>query len=323
MFNSCAHSCERHNAVPSPRVPRSFGYTQSAVSRQISALEASIGARLFDRRPRGVRLTEHGHCLLPHAESLLERLDAAQRDLAGLNNLENGRLRVGAFPTANATLVPHALAEFGRTYPNISLSLVEGTTPRQLAWLEAGDVDVAVLSAFPDQRFSRARIRLVHLMDDTMLVAVPRSHRLARRRRLRLAELARESWIAGDSRENDRLLGPVRLRPDYEPLIDFVVPEWTAKLGFVAAGLGITLVPSLAARAAPVDVALVALHPDERYFRTSTPRPPSSARLLPLWMRSLPRSETPRLSCHTPPARNTRRDRRRTAGERAGIGIWD
>ena len=245
-----------------------LGYTQSAVSRQISALEASIDARLFDRRARGVQLTEHGQCLLPHAESLLERLDAARRDLADLNNLERGGLRVGAFATANAVLVPHALAAFRHVHPNISLSVVEGSTHRQLAWLEAGEVDVAVVSAFPDQRLGDARIDLVRLSDDTMLVAVPRSHRLARRRRLRLRELAEENWIAADSRENDRLLGPVRLRPEYEPIVDFVVREWTAKLGFVAAGLGITLVPSLAARAAPADVALITLHPDERSFRT-------------------------------------------------------
>jgi DNA-binding transcriptional LysR family regulator len=244
-----------------------LGYTQSAVSRQISTLETLIGARLFDRRARGVRLTEHGQCLLPHAESLLERLDAARRDLADLNDLERGRLRVGAFATANATLIPHALAAFGREHPSISLSLVEGSTHRQLAWLETGEVDVAVVNAFPDQLLQDAQIDLVRLLDDTMLVAVPRWHHLARRRRLRLRELAQESWIAADSGENDRLLGPARLRPEYEPVVDFVVREWTAKLGFVAAGLGITLVPSLAARAAPPDVALVALHPEERSFR--------------------------------------------------------
>jgi DNA-binding transcriptional LysR family regulator len=246
---------------------RELGYTQSAVSRQISALEASIEARLFDRRARGVRLTEHGQCLLPHAESLLARLDAATRDLADLKNLERGVLRVGAFATANAVLIPHALAAFRREHPNISLSLVEGSTHRQLAWLEAGEVDVAVVSTFPDQRLGDARIDLVRLLDDTMLVAVPRSHHLARRRRLRLRELVKESWIAADPRQDDRLLSPVRLRPEYEPVVDFVVREWTAKLGFVAAGLGITLVPSLAARAAPADVALVALHPEERSYR--------------------------------------------------------
>ncbi len=255
------HHVARHGSITA--AARALGYTQSAVSRQISALEASFGARLFDRRARGVELTEHGRCLLPHAETLLDRLDAARRDLVALDQLERGRLRVGAFPTANAVLIPRAMARFGAEHPNVALSLVEGTTRHQLARLEAGEVDLAVVSAFPDQRLDGERFQLTHLLDDVMLVAFPRSHRLARRRRVRLAELGRESWIAAETSDDSRSLGPDRLRPGPEPKVDFVVGEWTAKLGLVAAGLGVTLVPSLAAEAARADVALASLHPEE------------------------------------------------------------
>jgi DNA-binding transcriptional LysR family regulator len=244
-----------------------LGYTQSAVSRQVAALEASIGAPLFDRRARGVDLTAHGRLLLPHAESLLERMEATRRALRQLDQVADGQLRVGAFPTANALLVPRALAVFREQHPHVALSLVEGATQRQLARLDAGDIDLAVVSAFPDQRLSGEQVTLSPLLDDRMLVALPRSHPLARRRRLRLAELAADSWIAGASGVEDRLLDPNRLQPDFEPLLNFDVREWTAKLGLVAAGLGITLVPSLAARAVRPDIALVALHPDERATR--------------------------------------------------------
>lgn len=244
-----------------------LGYTQSAVSRQVAALEASVGAPLFDRRARGVDLTAHGRLLLPHAESLLARLDATRRALRELDRVADGQVRVGAFPTANALLVPRALAAFRRDHPHVALSLVEGPTQSQLARLDAGDVDVAVVSAFPDQRLSDERVRLSPLLDDRMLVALPRGHALARRRRLRLAELAAESWIAGAASVEDRLLDPSRLQPDFEPLLNFAVREWTAKLGLVAAGLGITLVPSLAAPGVRTDIALVALHPDERAAR--------------------------------------------------------
>jgi DNA-binding transcriptional LysR family regulator len=244
-----------------------LGYTQSAVSRQVAALEASIGAPLFDRRARGVDLTAHGRLLVSHAESLLERMDATRRALRDLDRVADGQVRVGAFPTANALLIPRALAAFRRGHPQVALALVEGATQRQLARLDAGDIDLAVVSAFPDQRLSDDRVRLSHLLDDRMLVALPRAHPLARRRRLRLAELAADSWIAGASDVEDRVLDPNRLQPDFEPLLNFAVREWTAKLGLVAAGLGITLVPSLAARAIRPDVALVALHPDERAAR--------------------------------------------------------
>ncbi|GAB3803149.1 LysR family transcriptional regulator [Micromonospora zhanjiangensis] len=83
-----------------------LGFTQSAVSRQVATLEAEIGSRLFDRLPRGVALTEEGRTLLPHAEAVLDRLTAARRDVEDLRGLRHGRVRVGAFPTAVAALVP-------------------------------------------------------------------------------------------------------------------------------------------------------------------------------------------------------------------------
>src|SRR3954451_7607495 len=91
---------------------RTLGYTQSAVSRQVGALEAAAGTPLFDRTARGVRLTAPGESLLGRARTVLDELDAAQRELAGMAELATGRLGVGAFPTAMAALVPRALAGF-------------------------------------------------------------------------------------------------------------------------------------------------------------------------------------------------------------------
>jgi DNA-binding transcriptional LysR family regulator len=242
---------------------RSLGYTQSAVSRQIAALELAIGARLLDRHARGVELTEHGRCLFAHADAVLHRIEAAERELQALDRLETGRLRVGAFPTANAVLIPLAMADFTAMHPNVSLSFIEGTTRRQLANLEAADVDLAIISAFPDQPLDSDRFELVHLLDDTLLIALPPSHPLAGRDRVRLAEIAGESWIAGDPGGDDRTLSPLRLQPAPATRIDFVVGEWTAKLGLVAAGLGITLVPSIASTTTRADVTLVPIHPDD------------------------------------------------------------
>ncbi|MEU3456771.1 LysR family transcriptional regulator [Micromonospora sp. NPDC006766] len=164
---------------------RSLRYTQSAVSRQVAGLEAEVGAPLFDRLPRGVALTEEGRCLLGHVEAVLDRLDSARRDLAALRELTAGRLRVGAFPTAVAALVPRALATFRSAHPQVALQLVEGLTPGLLDRLLAGDADVAVVSAAPDQPLDGERFDLCHLVDEVLLVAVPRTHRLAHRRTAR------------------------------------------------------------------------------------------------------------------------------------------
>jgi DNA-binding transcriptional LysR family regulator len=238
-------------------------YTQSAVSRQISALEDEVGAPLFDRVPRrGVRLTDAGRCLLPHAEAVLVRLASAQGEIAALGRLDAGQLRVGAFPTANADLIPRALAAFRARHPRVSPSLMEGTSPRQLSRLAAGDLHLAVVSADARLPLEAERVELAHLLDEPMLVALPQSHRLATRRSVRLAELAAESWIAGDETVQD----PLRtLAPDLAERgrIEFVAREWTAKQGLVAAGFGMTLVPALAVNTVRSGVALVALHGDD------------------------------------------------------------
>jgi DNA-binding transcriptional LysR family regulator len=221
-------------------------------------LEAHFGVRLFDRRVSGVQLTEHGRCLLEHAESVLARVERARRDLDALGRLESGRLRAGAFTTATAVLLPRAMAVFASEWPDVSLSLVEGITPQLLARLEDDAADLAVVSAFPGQTLDHDHFDYVPLLEDAMLVALPRSHRLARRRRhVRLAELGSQAWIGADANADDRLLGPARLASAAGS--DFPVREWTAKLGLVAAGLGATLVPSLAAEAARTDVALIPL----------------------------------------------------------------
>ncbi|MET8119420.1 LysR substrate-binding domain-containing protein [Micromonospora sp. NPDC005189] len=265
---------------------RSLRYTQSAVSRQIAALEAETGAPLLDRLPRGVALTEQGRCLLGHIEAVLDRLDTARRDLAALRDLSAGRLRVGAFPTAVAALVPRALASFKSDHPEVALSLVEGLTPGLLERLTDGEADVAVVSAASDQPLDGDHFDLHHLVDEALLVAVPRTHRLAHRRTIRLRDLADESFIAGSATAEESLLRAT-LPAGFRPRIDIVVAEWTGKLGCVAAGLGVALVPALAVRAAPPDLTLLRLHPDDASVRrifaatvAGRSRPPAVRRFL-------------------------------------------
>jgi DNA-binding transcriptional LysR family regulator len=237
-------------------------YTQSAISRQIAALETDTGTTLFDRVPRGVRLTDEGRCLLDHTEAVLGRLDTARRDLAALRDLDIGRLRIGAFATADAALVPRAMAVFHTKYPSIVLSLSEGLTPLQVTQLRDGDLDIGVISIPPGRSVDTEGLELTHLLDDPIMVAIPRDHRLAKRRTLRCAELEGETWIAGWQNPEDTLIG-ASLPSGFQPEIRYVVPGWTAKLGLVAAGLGVTLMPALAASAARPDILIKRLNPED------------------------------------------------------------
>lgn len=236
-----------------------LGYTQSAVSRQVSVLEAEFGMVLFDRRPRGVELTDAGRSLLPHADAITDRLTLARHDIVALSDLSAGRLRAGAFPTANTSLMPAAVGAFEAAHPGIALSLNEGLVRELADALRTGDLDVAVITS----NDTADGLDLRHILDDPMLVAMPAGHRLAGRPVIRLNELADEDWIAGSGRMDQTLLHGA----PFEPRIRYVIREWIAKQGFVAAGLGITLIPSLAVGSARPDVVLVPLHPDDAPVR--------------------------------------------------------
>jgi DNA-binding transcriptional LysR family regulator len=248
---------------------RALGYTQSAVSRQVAVLEAQAGARLFDRLPRGVVLTSEGACLLPHAEAVVDRLAAARAELAALRGLSGGQVRVGAFTTATAALVPRALASFRQAHPGVGVTLANGLTPALLDGLAAGDADLAVVSAPAAagvHPIDPARFTVHHLLDEHLLIAVPGQHRLAGRATARLAEFAEDAFIVGSATAEDTLLR-VWLPPGFRPRTDIVAPDWTAKLGLVAAGLGVALIPALAIRSAPADLALLRLDAEDAPVR--------------------------------------------------------
>lgn len=246
---------------------RSLGYTQSAVSRQVAGLESAAGAPLFERAPRGVRLTDAGSALLRHAVGALDQLDAAKRELTGMRELATGRLRVGAFPTAIAALLPRAIAAFQARHAGIEVSLREGTTSSQLRRLPAAATQLAVVVATPSRGLDDERISFDPLLEDPLLLALARTHPLARERVVDLNDLAGEQWIAAGTDPGDTLLG-VWPALDWEPRVAFIAREWTAKLGLVAAGLGVTVVPGLAATAVREDIALVRVRGGEPATRT-------------------------------------------------------
>ena len=126
---------------------RALGYTQSAVSRQVAALESTAGVALFERRRDGVVLTQAGARLLRRAVRVLDELDAAARDVATSN--ASGPVRLGAFATAVAGLVPAALATLP---PDLVVTVREGTTPTLTRALRAGTLDLAVLAQIPPFR---------------------------------------------------------------------------------------------------------------------------------------------------------------------------
>ena len=233
-----------------------LGYTQSAVSRQVAAMETAAGMPLFERGARGTRPTSAGSRLLVHATEALEHAQAAARELTSLRATARGRLRVGAFPTALAALIPRSLREYAASHPQVDVVLREGTSPTQLRRLHTGASDIAVITSPLTGELDAAGQIVTPLLDDHLLLAVARSHRLATRPSVEVDELIGEAWITGSTSADESLLGAWP-GTEWKPRIAFVVRDWTAKLGLVAGGLGVALVPSLAASSVRPDVALV------------------------------------------------------------------
>jgi DNA-binding transcriptional LysR family regulator len=236
--------------------------TQPAVSRQIAALERETGVQLVERRARGVRLTHAGEVALTHAKVVLARLAMAETQLTALANLDGGRLRLGAFASANTSLLPEVIASFKQRYPTVEVSLAGGDTRRNIAAVQAGELDLALITSW-DLRASgdTDSLELLPIVDDALLVALSRGHPLARRRRLRLRDVAAETWIEG---AHPDCLGPLEdffTLAGFEPRIGFYCDDWNGKQALVAAGLGIMLFPGLALPSARADVVLRPLSP--------------------------------------------------------------
>ncbi|MEV4097333.1 LysR family transcriptional regulator [Streptosporangium saharense] len=234
-------------------------YTQSAVSRRIATLEQQAGGPLFERLPRGVRLTPAGQALHLHALAVLNRLAMAEEELAGIHGGYRGRLRVGSFATANVALVPRALRDFAGEFPGVALTMVEGPSGGLLRRMREGALDIAVLSDYPAGLPYEEEVEIVELAEDELLVALPREHRLAALPEVDLRELREETWIEAPPPGGTTALDAACARAGFSPRARLRIAEWTGKFGFVAAGLGVTLVPGIAAQAVPADLVLRSL----------------------------------------------------------------
>jgi DNA-binding transcriptional LysR family regulator len=242
---------------------RALGYTQSAVSRQVALMEAAVGAELFERLPRGVRPTARGRALLAHAHAILDRADAALLEQARLAETLADRLVLGAFPTALSGLVPRALSRLAQEHPAITVALREGGTVAQLRRVRAGRVHVAVIAAGGGLEYDLDDLEVDVLLQGAPLLAVAAGHRLAGRSWVNVAELRAETWIVGVADDDGPQFGPWPTL-EREATIGHALRDWPARLGLVAAGLGVAVIPSLLADALP---------PGVRAVRVEDPRP--------------------------------------------------
>ncbi|WP_322490093.1 LysR family transcriptional regulator [Chloroflexus sp.] len=231
----------RHSHVT--RAAAELHIAQPALSKQISQLERELGITLFDRVGRSLRLTEAGEALLPYARAILAQVEEARAAMAERVGLKAGRVSIGAPPTVGAHLLPPLLAAFHQRYPGITLRLHEAGIQSLLDLLEAGLTDLAVV-ALP---VSDELLTVKPLLNEPLVLIVSPTHPLAGRSEVTMAELRNERWILSPASYELREATLKACREaGFTPQTVMEGGETETLVRFVAAGLGIALVPALA-----------------------------------------------------------------------------
>jgi DNA-binding transcriptional LysR family regulator len=223
-----------------------LGYTPSAVSQQIAALERQAGVRLLERSGRGVRPTAAGRLLTEHAAIIGRHLTEAELALAELREGRTGRLAVQYFATAGLALVPPALATLRREHPGVQVDLKMADPSNPVPSVQRGLADVAIV-VHPRVDAPINGVRLIHLLDDPYRVVLPPDHRLRAKRAIELAELAEEPWIGCEWPVGPclQIMLDACAAAGFTPSFVAESEDYANAQGFVAAGLGISMIPQL------------------------------------------------------------------------------
>lgn len=221
---------------------RELGWTQPAVSQHLARLERDAGAPLLLRGPGGVIPTEAGRALLRRADAVAAELHAAGEELAALTELRAGRVRLVAFPSAAATLVPAALAALAGAHPDLEVGLEEAEPPEALAAVTAGDADVALVFGYDGPPAGLGRLAWRRLLDEAVHLVVPPGSTTAPSG---LAGLDGADWIGGCVRCRTHLVDCCAAA-GFEPRIRHTTDDYVVVQALVARGLGVTVLPESA-----------------------------------------------------------------------------
>lgn len=221
--------------------------TPSAVSQQLSNLARQLGVPLLEAHGRRVRLTDAAHLVLRHAEAVFAQLERAEAELTLYVRGEVGLVRVGAFSTAVPALVVPALRRLRSLHPGLEVRVREAEAAQAYELLSSGQVDLALSLAAHAPTARDPRFALVPLLADPLDVALPAGHPLAGSEDLRLADLSGEPWIFGGSGPWSEITLTACEAAGFVPEQAHSAAGWTAILAMVEAGMGVALVPRMAA----------------------------------------------------------------------------
>ena len=255
------HAVSTHGSVQA--AADALHVSPSAVSQQIAKLEREIGQVLVERDGRGVRLTDAALLLVSRTGDVLDRLENLEGEMDAFRDVVAGPVKISAFPTAARGVGPAIIRYLRGHYPDLTPSIYEQEGVESLPLLVRGDVDVVIAQdwfnaplVLPDG------LTRLALFDDIVDVAMPATHRLARRLSISLADAADEEWVTWPTGSicHDWLVHSLR-SVGHEPRIAHNAAEHATQLAFVADGLGWSVIPRLGRDHVPAGVKMMPTHP--------------------------------------------------------------
>src|SRR5262245_54999245 len=231
------------------RAAEQLGTSQPALSRSLARLQSELGVQLFQRAGRSIRLTRSGELFLSRVERALGEIDNGRRELADLKAADRGSVALGFLRTLAAKYVPELVRRFGARHPGVRFTFAQNNSTAIEAQLERGELDLIFVAVPPGRSgFDWARVA-----DQELVLIVPRSHRLAGRRQVRLREVAKEPFVSfKQGRAIRHMNDELCQAAGFSPVVSFEGDDSSSVAGFVAAGFGVAIVPPEAGKYADV-----------------------------------------------------------------------
>jgi LysR family hydrogen peroxide-inducible transcriptional activator len=219
--------------------------SQPSLSQQIAKLEVEVGQRLFDRLGRRVQLTDAGRLLLDSAQAILATAEDAKRRMKDDANLAGCRLAVGAIPTIAPYLLPIVLRHFEKRHAGVEVTIHEDVTRNLIGAVTAGELDLAVM-ALP---ITDENLQLETLYTEPLLLALPRGHRLIRKKQLSMDDFREERFLVLTEMHclGEQVLSYCRMH-ECQPRIACRSAQIATMQALIEQGLGVTLLPEMATR---------------------------------------------------------------------------
>ncbi|WP_078429944.1 LysR family transcriptional regulator [Alkalihalobacterium alkalinitrilicum] len=222
------------------RAAEALYISQPALSRSIARLEKKLGVPLFERNGRNVRLNRYGQMFLTKVEEALLLIEEGKQEIHDMIQPNRGQISLSFLHTLGSHLVPELIGEYRKTFPDVTFQLFQNTADILIEQLTTGDVDLCLTS----KPVERVGFSWEELFSEQLYIIVPKSHRLAEKGAIELAEIAEDPFIGFKEGVGLRTItDQLCQKAGFTPNLTFEGQEVSTVNGLVSAGLGVSLIP--------------------------------------------------------------------------------